>query len=441
MTPRNRIKKVKDIFYKALDAVDPYRSIESYIEQVREAYDRKRLDKFFVVGFGKAASSMALAIEDHFYDWVTNGIIVTKYGHAYREKGKTRKSKVKVYEAGHPLPDENGVKATEEIIRLVRDHDEKTFIVCLISGGGSALFVSPSDGIRLGEKQRMTDMLLKAGADIYELNTVRKHISKVKGGRLAEIIYPAKMMTLILSDVIADRLDMIASGPTAPDSSYYEDSIHVLKKYSIMNEASASVVKFLQKGAEGLIPETPKAGDRIFERLENIIIGNNEKALLAAKDEAETMGMMTELISSELSGEAREAGRWLAEKALEIKRNAERMKRSRCLLSGGETTVTVKGNGKGGRNMELALSFAKEIEGIDGIALLSAGTDGTDGPTDAAGAIVDGNTMIRAQKKGLNPDEYLQNNDTYPFFKKTGGLFITGPTKTNVMDLQIIIID
>jgi glycerate-2-kinase len=282
-------------------------------------------------------------------------------------------------------------------------------------------------------------MLLMAGANISELNTVRKHVSGVKGGRLAEIAYPAHMISLILSDVIGDRIDVIASGPTSPDTTTYNDALQVLEKYRIRNKALPSVAEVLEKGRKGIIPETPKEGARIFERLENIIIGSNRIALMAAKEEAEKRGLGVEMISSELSGEAKDAGRWLAEKALEIK-NSKPLQRTLCLISGGETTVTVEGTGLGGRNMELALSFALEIKDVAGITLLSAGTDGTDGPTDSAGAIVDWKTAIRARDLGINPETYLDNNDSYNFFKKTDELFITGPTGTNVMDIQIMVI-
>lgn len=330
------------------------------------------------------------------------------------------------------MPDENGLRGTEEIVRLLKNVDENTLVVCLISGGGSALLVSPYEGITLDEKQKITELLLNAGADIYELNTVRKHLSKVKGGGLAEIAYPVKVISQILSDVIGDKLDVIASGPTAPDKTTYNHAIKVLEKYMLIDKAPGSIIDVLQNGAKGLIPETPKDDNPVFEKVENIIIGSNIKALEAAKEKAESLGLNPEIISSEITGEARDAGKWLTDIA--------RSKRSNCLISGGETTVTVKSSGTGGRNMELALAFAMEIEEIEGITLLSAGIDGTDGPTNAAGAIVDGQTVLKAKKIGLNLEEYLNNNDSYNFFKKIDELLITGPTGTNVMDTQIMVI-
>jgi hydroxypyruvate reductase/glycerate 2-kinase len=450
----------KDIFSAALKAVDPYEAVKLHTKKIHSAYISAGFDRLVIAAFGKAAYSMAKAVEDDLSDLIDSGIVITKYGHrkdsnesivTSNEKSDsqqssvfnlslvTRHSSLKIYEAGHPVPDENGLKGTEEMIKLLKDADENTLVVCLISGGGSALLVSPCEGITLAEKQIITELLLKAGADIYELNTVRKHLSKVKGGRLAEIAYPAKVISLILSDVIGDRLDVIASGPTSPDKTTYNDALKVLEKYRLIDKAPGRIIEVLQKGAEGFIPETPKDGDGIFENTENIIIGSNRIALDAAKQKAEKFGFHSEIISSELTGEAREVGKWLANIAKGLR--VQGFKGSRCLISGGETTVTVKGNGLGGRNMELALSFAMEIEGIDSITLLSAGTDGTDGPTDAAGAIVDGETVKKARAIGLNPEEYLNNNDSYNFFKKIDELLVTGPTGTNVMDIQIMVIE
>jgi glycerate-2-kinase len=306
----------------------------------------------------------------------------------------------------------------------------------MISGGGSALLVAPHEGITLPEKQQITQLLLRAGANIQELNTVRKHISRVKGGRLAELAYPARILSLILSDVIGDRLDVIASGPTAPDPTTFQDALGVIGRYDLADKIPEKVLGILMCGARGEIPETPKEKSQAFERVENIIVGSNKKAIEIAEREAAKRGYQVTILSSELQGEAREVGGWLARKAMAMRDGSQI-----CLISGGETTVTVKGSGLGGRNMELALAFAQEIKGIRGITFLSAGTDGTDGPTDAAGAIVDGETITRAEAAGHSPEAYLENNDSYHFFKATGGLFLTGPTGTNVMDLQIVLID
>ncbi len=432
------------IFYAALKAVNPYESVQRYAERIRSLYRSGDYNRVFLISIGKAACSMADAAEDCMTGLVDAGIIITKCGHAESCKLTAgRMSRVNVLEAGHPVPDERGLKATREVMKLLQNADEHTLVLFLISGGGSALLVSPYDGVTLADKQDITGLLLKAGADIGELNAVRKHLSNVKGGRLAEIAYPAKVISLILSDVIGDRLDVIASGPASPDSTTYHNALSVLKKYGLTTLAPQSVLAVLLNGAGGLIPETPKIGNKVFENVESIVIGSNKTALSAAKQAAEGMGFQSGILYSELTGEAKDAGKHLAEKAIAARREASGMKHDRkfCFISGGETTVTVKGNGLGGRNMELALMFARQIEGLDGITLLSAGTDGTDGPTYAAGAIVDGETTKKAKALGLDPAGYLAVNDSYNFFKKTGELFITGPTGTNVMDIQIILIE
>ncbi|MDA8240892.1 MAG: glycerate kinase [Nitrospiraceae bacterium] len=428
--------QLEKIFRAALRAADPYESVKRQLDRVRSVFSRGGFGSVFVAGFGKASCPMALAVEEGISDIVEKGVVITRYGHC--EGFDFRKTAVR--EAGHPLPDENGRKAAGEIIGLLRSADKETLVLCLISGGGSALLVSPRDGITLSDKQEVTGLLLKAGAGIHELNTVRKHLSGVKGGRLAEAAYPAQVLSLIISDVIGDDLDVIASGPTSPDGSTYADALVVLEKYGLRIRSPRSVIEVLEKGAAGLIPETPKAGQPVFDKVENIIVGSNRDALVAGKKMAESLGFDAEILSSEVQGEAREVGQELAKKAIGV-RNVRRSARPVCLISGGETTVTVRGSGLGGRNMELALAFALGIEGVDGISFLSAGTDGTDGPTDAAGAIADGNTVKRGEEKGMSAAEYLANNDSYHYFKEAGGLLITGPTGTNVMDVQLIAIE
>lgn len=425
-----------DIFYHALQAVLPYEKVKERCRDILLSYEQGKFNRLIVIGFGKAACPMAKAMEDFSLDLLGTGIVITKYNHC----NKYNLEKIKVFEAAHPVPDENGLKGTDAIIRLLKSADEYTLVVCLISGGGSALLISPYEGVGLNDKQKITELLLKAGANIQELNTVRKHISRVKGGRFAEIAYPARIISLILSDVIGDRLDVIASGPTSPDETTFQDALSVLEKYNLTKIASSPIIDMIQKGMHGLISETPKKGNPIFKRVENIIIGSNTIALAAAKKKAEELGFDAEIVSAEITGEAKEVGKWLAKKAIEVK-NKKSSGRSVCLISGGETTVTVKGDGLGGRNMELALSFALEIEGIDGITLLSAGTDGTDGPTDAAGAIVNGETIRKAKFLGIDAEEYLKNNDSYHFFERIECLFVTGPTGTNVMDIQIVVIE
>lgn len=433
-------RKLSDIFDAAIGAVNPYRAVAAHADFLLKTYRTGFYRKVYAVAFGKAALPMVKALEDSVPVPIDRSIVITRYG--YTKGVRFPSTSLDVFEAGHPLPDERGVEATKKVMEILRQADEHALVACLISGGGSALLVSPWVGITLEEKRMLTDLLMKAGADINELNTVRKHISRVKGGRLAEIAYPAKVVSLILSDVTGDRLDVIASGPTLPDSTTYDDAWKILKKYDLINKSPRTVLGVLQKGREGLLPETPKEGNGIFAHVENLIVGSNRIAVLAAKKKASDLGLAGEVTSTEVAGEARQVGRRLAHDAMQ---RQEKLRASDtgtlCLISGGETTVTVRGPGLGGRNMELALSFAVEIEDIDGITLLSAGTDGTDGPTDAAGAIVDGQTIAMARSMGIDPEAYLENNDSYRFFERTGGLFITGPTGTNVMDIQLIVVE
>lgn len=426
-----------DIFSAALAAADPYASVRRQLGDILSAYDKGGYRSLLAVSFGKAAAPMMKAVTDEAGSILTKGIVITKYDHA---QAADLPKEIEVYEAGHPLPDDNGVSATRRAVSLLQSADAETLVLCLISGGGSALFVSPCEGITLAEKQGVTRSLLKAGADIVELNTVRKHISMVKGGRLAEIAHPARVISLILSDVIGDPLDVIASGPTAPDEATFDGAAGVLEKYGLMDSVPVSVRKLLTDGKHGIIADTPKRDSEVFSNVENIIVGSNTTAAAAAVAHAQKLGYRTDLITTELQGDASEAARKLARIALDAKQSAQPGSRQ-CFIAGGETTVIVKGNGLGGRNTELALVFGMDIAGVPGITLLSAGTDGTDGPTDAAGAVADGGTVERAKAFGLDPQEYLKNNDSYRFFEKEGGLYKTGPTGTNVMDIQVILVE
>jgi len=421
-------KDAEAIFRAALEAVDPYRCVRSSLEGM----DLR--GRTFVVGMGKASVQMAKAAEDILGDRIEEGLVVTKYGHG----GKLRR--IKVLEAGHPVPDQAGTRAAEEILKVALRAGEGDILLCLISGGGSALTPLPPEGITLEEKRRTTELLLRCGARIEELNAVRKHLSRIKGGRLAEAANPARVVSLVLSDVVGDPLEVIASGPTVPDPTTFEDCILIARKYGIWEELPSSVRMRFEMGAKGDLPETPKPGDPAFSSCKNTIVGNNRTALEAARKEAEVRGYKALLLTSFLQGEAREVGRALASVVKEVRKSGEPVEPPACLLCGGETTVTVRGKGKGGRNQELALAMVGELAGLEGVLVLSAGTDGTDGPTDAAGAFVDGGTSKRARKLGLEPDDYLRENDSYNFFRALGDLFVTGPTGTNVMDLQIALI-
>lgn len=426
-----------DIFSAALHEADPYGAVARHCPEVVEEYGKRPYRGIHLFAFGKAAVGMSRAAVDCLGQYIVKGVAVTRRGDT---AAPVEDSRIEVHEAGHPLPDEAGADATRRIMELAQGMDEHDYALCLISGGASALLVAPFGGISLADKQAATNLLLKAGADIGELNTVRKHISAVKGGRLAQMIHPGTVRSLILSDVIGDRLDTIGSGPTAPDGTTYADSLNVLSRFDFGREFPDSVRMVLSQGAQGRLPETPKRTDPVFDKVINRIVASNSQAIVAAALRAEELGFRTQVVSTDLHGEAREAGAWLAREAGKARNGVRGEAKPVCLISGGETTVTVKGNGLGGRNTELALAFALGIEGQKGITLLSAGTDGSDGPTDAAGAVVDGETVAQAQRAGLDPKEYLANNDTYTFFDRAGGLVRTGPTGTNVMDLQLIVV-
>jgi glycerate 2-kinase len=422
-------KLLEEIYRAAIRAVDPYRVVASQTDYVRSRCMEKGLKRIVPIALGKAACKMALGLCDSLGNLVSSGIAVTKYGHC---QSVELPLEFAVFEAGHPVPDENSVAAAQAVIELAAREPRDGLIVCLISGGGSSLLALPAEGITLGEKQHLISLLLKAGAGIDELNCVRKHISRIKGGRVAQMLYPASVVSLIISDVIGDRIDVIASGPTAPDASTYRDALDVLGKYRVQDQVPLSVLGFLDRGARGLADETPKKGDVIFDDVENRVIANNSAALTAAAEWLRASGYPVHILASDLQGEARDAGRELAQKIL-----GQKIGRPACFLSGGETTVKVRGSGFGGRNTELALGFALAIEQTEGVFMLSAGTDGDDNSTGAAGAMVDASTVARARNLGLDPGRFLENNDSHTFFRLLNDLFITGPTGTNVMDIQI----
>lgn len=425
---------LRAIFAAALRAVDPSEAVMRQADHIRSRYGAEGCRRLLVLGFGKAAVPMARAVETACADLAPEGIVVTKEG--FSPPGILHR--IQVREASHPVPDQRGVAATDEIIRMARDADARTLVLVLISGGGSALLVAPAEGLTLADKQETTTLLLRAGADIGELNVVRKHLSRVKGGRLAQALFPAPSISLILSDVLGDPLEVIASGPTVPDRSTFTDALAILEKYRLSGQIPRRVLDHLRQGVAGAIPESPTA-DEAFAGAKSVIVGNLGMALDAAVREAKLRGLRTVLDPEPVTGEAATAGAMLARKALQMMRETGDTL-PLCLISGGETTVTVRGDGRGGRNMELALAFAREIDGVEGITLLSAGTDGNDGPTDAAGAVIDGMTVCRGLTAGYSIDESLSCNDSRSLLNAVGGLLVTGPTGTNVMDLQIVLI-
>lgn len=434
-------KDAVEIFYKALKAVQPGDAIKRHCKFDgktlligHRSYYLARYKNLYILGAGKATAPMAAAIEDIIDEKITGGIITVKFGHVADLK------RINLIEAGHPIPDENGMRGASAILNLAKNVKEDDLILCLISGGGSALLPFPCDGITLKNKQDTINILLSCGATIHEINTIRKHISKIKGGRLAQAVYPATLVTLILSDVVGDDLDVIASGPTVPDSSSFYDCKNIFRRYNIIDKIPKNILNHIESGISGKIDETPKPHDSVFNRTYNLIIGSNVESLMSAKEKAENLGYNVLILSSMIEGETRFIAQVHGAIAREIIKTGHPLPLPACILSGGETTVTISGNGLGGRNQEFALSAAIDISGKKNIVMLSGGTDGNDGPTDAAGAFSDTFTLKRAEKLGLDPYRFLANNDSYHFFQKLGDLFITGPTNTNVMDLRIVLV-
>jgi hydroxypyruvate reductase len=433
---------LREIFLAGVLAVDPESAVRRHVElsgnRLRvgdRSYDLDHFNRIFVTGCGKGTAPMAKALEEILGERLTEGLITVKYGHGLPLQ------KVRVMEAGHPVPDGAGLEASLSILKRLAVCTGQDLVLCVFSGGGSALFPAPRPPLTLEEKQETTRFLLESGATISEINSLRKHMSLVKGGQLAKIFYPAMVVSLFLSDVVGDSLDVIASGPTVADPSTFADCIRIVDRYGLREKLPSSVIELLQAGLKGTVEETPKPGDPVFERVQNLVVGSNYSALLASAQRAVELGYPPLILSSHVQGEAREVAQVFTAIGKEIISSAHPVPTPACILAGGETTVTVRGGGKGGRNQEFALAAAICLDRLPGISILSAGTDGSDGPTDAAGAFADGDTCRNAARKDLNPMEFLARNDSYNFFKAIGDLLITGPTRTNVMDVFCAIVD
>jgi len=389
-----------------------------------------RLDRqparVFLLGSGKASGAMAAAAEEVLGDRVAGGFVVVKDGYGARLR------RIEIAEAGHPVPDTRGLAASARLLEVARGAGADDLILLLVSGGGSALTPAPAPPITFAEKQELTRLLLASGATIGELNAVRKHLSLFKGGQLARAAWPARVLTLALSDVIGDPLDVIASGPTAPDPTTFGDALEVLARRGLSGRVPASIARRLEAGRAGQIPETPKPGDPLFDRVRNVVIGNNALVTDAAVATARRLGFQADLATRELQGEARTVAR-------EFVARARRLTPPACLIAGGETTVTVRGPGKGGRCQEFALAAALELQPTDRLTILAAGTDGTDGPTDATGAIVDAGSVQRAAAAGADAGRALAENDAYGFLRASADLIVSGPTRTNLLDLYLAV--
>jgi glycerate 2-kinase len=434
-------RHAREIFEAGLQGVEPSAAIKNFVhvsgDRLRVgdcAYELAEFRNLYIIGAGKAAARMALALEELLGDKIAGGLAVVKYGHGLPLK------RIQVIEAGHPVPDEAGLDGARQIIALLVSAGAQDLILFVLSGGGSALLPAPADGLTLQDKQRTTQVLLASGAAIGEVNAVRKHISQLKGGRLARLAAPATLVSLVISDVVGDSLEDIASGPAVADTGTYVDCVRIVRRYELQEKIPSAVMNLLTRGAAGELEETPKPGDAAFRNVRNFIVGSNRTALAAARHRAESLGYRTSILSHAVEGESRLVAAAHAEHVKSIQKTAVPAAKPVCILAGGETTVTIRGDGLGGRNQEYAVAAALAIDGIAGIVALSAGTDGTDGPTDAAGAIIDGSTIGRGKAQGFDADEFLRRNDAYHFLQATGDLLRTGPTLTNVMDLQVWLI-
>ena len=433
------MKKIAElIFFAGVNGVLPEKLMQSQVKlsgdllQVAEKrFPLSRFRHIYVLAAGKAAASMSRGVEKVLGDKITNGHVVTKYGHGMNLNYLT------LTEAGHPIPDAEGVKGTQKIVNIARKATEDDLVICLISGGASALMADFPEGVTLDDLKRTNELLTKCGANITEINTVRKHLSKIKGGQLARILFPATTVCLILSDVVGDRLDVIASGPTVGDSSSFADALTIIDKYSLQNRLPSSVLHYLLEGADGSIADTPKPDNPVFQNVHNYIIGSNGIALESSAKKAEELGFETHTVTDSIQEDVTETANFILKT---IDNQKPTGNKPVCLLFGGEPTVKVSGKGLGGRNQHLALYLATKICCKKNITILCAGTDGTDGPTDAAGAVVDYETATKAVEKGIDPNHYFTNCDSYRFFQQVGGHIITGNTGTNVMDIIVAIV-
>jgi len=424
------LKKIRedviDILSSALNAVDPYKAVKSRFNVGKIILEDREIDisnfkNVYLVGFGKASVGMTQAVCDSIN--IKKGIVVTNDPDIC-----VQYNSITTFVGGHPIPNQNSIKSTERILEVIRECKKNDLLIVLISGGGSSLLCKPK--INLKDLRITTELLLKSGANINEINTVRKHLSFVKGGQIVRDV-KCKVVSFIISDIVNDPLEFIASGPTYPDSTTYVDTQNILYKYSLLEKIPSDVKRVIRNGISGTIPETPKKGDTIFNNVHNFIIVNNKIACEAAEIKAKEIGYKPIITTTSLTGEAKDVGRYLIEKICKTKDKS-------VYISGGETTVTIKGNGNGGRNQEMVLGSINSLGGRD-IVFSSFATDGIDGESKAAGAIADGFSLMRAHERNLDIEKYLECNNSYEFFNKLGDLLITGPTGTNVMDIQIII--
>lgn len=429
--------------------------------QMTRKYDLSEFEHLVVAAFGKASLPMTASLVSLLGGRISQGLVVTKApedGRPLRLAPEVKEAfaarSIRIIEAGHPVPDRRSMVAGEAMLSLaslVREWEmlgQRTLVCVLISGGGSALLSVPGQGLSLQDKAEVTRLLLACGATIHEINTVRKHLSAIKGGFLARAFSPAQTLSLVLSDVMGDDLDVIASGPTVPDMSTWQDVSAIFERFGLFPALPDAVVRATEEGLAGLRPETPKVGDAVFDACSTMLVGTNFHAILEAERKSRALGYHTLIVGTRLSGEAREIGKFFSGIAQDILLHGIPVPAPACIIAGGETTVSLRGKGRGGRNQEMTLSVLREFSqfprglraALNGVLFLSAGTDGNDGPTDAAGAFADADAIGRAEALGLDPSRFLAENDSYTFFEKVGGLFKPGPTGTNVCDIQLLIV-
>jgi len=443
-----RRQRILPVLEAALHAVDPGPAVSRALRRTGNTlavgdtvYDLEQFERIYLLGFGKAAVAMGLAAAQVVGDRLTAGVLLTKYGHS--AGAEALPAPIEILEAGHPVPDQAGVRAAARVAALAQQATARDLALCLISGGGSALLTLPADGLTLADLQATTAALLRCGASIEEINALRKHLELLKGGQLARVFSPATVISLVLSDVVGSPLDVIASGPTVPDPSTWAEAWQIVQRYDLQALLPDAVTQRLRAGASGHLPDTPKPADPIFDRCQTTVVADNALATQAAHDKARALGFDALIVSTYIEGEARELAKVAAALGREVAAQGRPVAPPACLLLGGETTVTLRGEGKGGRNQELALAAALVLARIpegDRIVLASLATDGTDGPTDAAGGLVDASTLARGRKSGLDAAAHLAYNDAYPFLAAAGDLLRTGPTQTNVNDLIAVFV-
>lgn len=436
-------EKIARVLQAGLDAANPVQAVERAVQRrgrklifPNREVDLEQFQHIFLVGAGKASVPMTYALVNLLGETLQGGLVITK--HAELAKTFPLPSCVRLLEGSHPVPDEKSLSSTLELVNVLRSCGEDDLVLCTISGGGSALMTLPVEGVPLKDIQQLTRLLLAGGATIQEMNTLRKHLDQVKGGGLARLASPAQMITLILSDVVGSPLESIASGPTVADPTTFAEALSILQKYHLTENTPPSILEILHRGERGNIPETLKPGSTVFNRVQNILVADNLQAAHAALQQAQEEGFHALLLTTYLQGEARQAGQMLAGILRQMAVSGEPLPRPACLVVGGETTVTIQGNGLGGRNQELALGAVPGLDGLENAALVTLATDGEDGPTNSAGALVTGATFKQAQLAGLSPFDFLERNDSYHFFASLEALLMPGPTGTNVNDLAFL---